>query len=482
MTGPTGRSPGHDGLAESSGRPPRDAAAVARDLGRIVGERHVREPVPAELLQDATEARGVRGAALAAVLPGSAEETAAVVRWANAQGVPIVPRGGGTGYSGGAVPDAGSVVLATERLTGPGELVPEAWRGTFGAGTITADVHRRCLEAGLFFGPNPGSAESCRIGGNVATNAGGPRSFRHGSTRAWLSGAEVVLATGELVRLGGDARKDVETLDLLGLVCGAEGTLGVVTEVTLRLQPAPEAARPVLAVYADRDAGLRALSAAMACGVVPTALEFLDGGAVRAAATTFPGGQPDGAGFAVLVEALGSAEVVALEAAVLAEAIGEDALTVHRPESRADVDALWRWRDGVSLAVVSARGGKLSEDVVVPAERLGDALAAVDRLGAEHGVPVTSWGHAGDGILHATVLVDRGDERAMAGARDAAHAMLGIAADLGGALSGEHGIGAVKLAGAATLDPAVLAAQRAVKDALDPRGIMNPGRKLPPPR
>jgi FAD/FMN-containing dehydrogenase len=458
------------------------AAAVARDLARIVGEGHVRTPVPAELLQDATESRGMRGDALAAVLPGDAEETAAVVRWAAAQGVPVVPRGGGTGYSGGAVPDAGSIVLATDRLTGPPRLVPEAWRGTFGAGTVTADVHRRCLEAGLFFGPNPGSAESCRIGGNVATNAGGPRSFRHGSVRAWLSGAEVVLPGGELVRLGGDARKSVETLDLLGLVCGSEGTLGVITEVTLRLQPAPEAALPVLAVYADRDAGLRALAAAMACGVVPTALEFLDGGALRAAAAAFPGGLPDGAAFAVLAEALGTEEIAALEADALAEAIGEEALAVRRPRARADVEALWRWRDGVSLSVVAARGGKLSEDVVVPAERLGDALAAVDRLGAEHGVPVTSWGHAGDGILHATVLVDRSDAAALAGAVDAAHGMLGIAAALGGSLSGEHGIGSVKLAAAAALDPAVLAAQRAVKDALDPRGIMNPGRKLPPAR
>ena len=462
----------------------RDAAAVARDLARIVGEAHVRVPVPAELLRDATETRGVRGAALAAVVPADAEETAAVVRWAADHRVPLVPRGGGTGYSGGATPSPGSVVVATDRLTGPPRIVPEAWRATFGAGTITADVHRRCLEAGLFFGPNPGSAESCRIGGNVATNAGGPRSFRHGSTRAWLSGCEVVLPGGDLVRLGGDARKSVETLDLLGLVCGAEGTLGVITEVTLRLQPAPEAALPVLAVYADREAGLRAIAAAMACGVVPTALEFLDGGALRAAGATFPGGGagaglPDGAAFAVLVEALGSAEVAALEAATLADALADDALVVHRPTTRTDVDALWAWRDGVSLAVVAARGGKLSEDVVVPAERLGEALTAVDRLGEEHGVPVTSWGHAGDGILHATVLVDREDERALAGARGAAHAMLGIAAALGGALSGEHGIGAVKLAGAATLDPAVLASQRAIKDALDPAGIMNPGRKIP---
>lgn len=473
--------------APSAGGTPeeRSAAAVASDLGRIVGEAHVQVPPGAELLHDATESRGLQGEALAGVRPGTPEEVAAVVRWAAENGVPVVPRGGGTGYSGGAVPGVGdepaeALVLATDRLTGPGTIVPEAWRATFPAGVVTHDLQRRCLEAGLFFGPNPGSAESCLIGGNVATNAGGPRSLRHGSVRAWVGGLQVVMADGELVRLGGDARKSVETLDLLGLFCGSEGTLGVVTEVTLRLQPAPEAALPVLAVYADREAGLAALGAAMASGVVPTALEFLDGGALRAAAKTFPGGLPDGAAFAVLAEALGSEDVARLEADVLTEAISDGALLVRRPDDRAGVDELWRWRDGVSLSVVAARGGKLSEDVVVPTERLGEALAAVDRLGEEQGVEVTSWGHAGDGILHATVLVDRDDPEALAEAEHAAHGMLDIAFDLGGALSGEHGIGIIKREATTRLDPVVLAAQRAVKDALDPQGIMNPGRKLPP--
>lgn len=461
-------------------------AAALRDLGRIVGEAHVQAPVAeTELLQDATESRGLRGDALAAVRPGDPQQTAEVVRWAARNDVPVVPRGGGTGYSGGAVPgiDSGAppaLVVATDRLVGPGELVPGAWRGTFPAGLTTAEVQRRCLEAGLFFAPNPGSSESCQIGGNVATNAGGPRSFRYGSVRAWLSGLEVVLPDGQLVRLGGAARKSVETLDLVGLLCGSEGTLGVITEVSLRLQPAPELALPVLAVYADRAAGLEALESVMVCGVVPAAVEFLDGGALRAAAAAFPGGLPDGADFAVLVEALGEQRIARIEAEVLAEALTPDALAVRSPQSRAEVEGLWRWRDGVSLAVVAARGGKLSEDVVVPADRLGEALDAVDLVGAELGVEVTSWGHAGDGILHATVMVDREDATALAQANEAAHRMLDIAQSLGGALSGEHGIGLVKREATSRLDPAVLAAQRAIKDALDPQGIMNPGRKLPP--
>lgn len=459
--------------------------ALTRDLARLVGADRVAVPLPgSELLHDATESRGLAGRALAAVRPGTADEVAAVIAWAARRGLPVVPRGGGTGFSGGAVAgadddDPPAIVLSTDGLTGPGEIVPEDWTATFPAGLTTADVQRRCLEAGLFLAPNPGSAESCLIGGNVATNAGGPRSFRYGPLRSWLTGVEAVLGDGQRVRLGGTVRKNVETLDLLGLLCGSEGTLGVVTEVSLRLQPAPEAALPAVAVYADREAGLAALAATMASGVVPTAIEFLDGLALTAGAAGFPGGLPDGARFGVLVEALGQVDVARIEARLLAEAIAPDALRVHAPTERRAVDALWRWRDGVSLAVTAARGGKLSEDLVVPAHRLGEALTAIDRLGERLGVEVTSWGHAGDGNLHATVLVDRTDAAALARAEHAAHEMLAIAHELGGALTGEHGIGLVKREAAAGLDPAVLAAQAAVKAALDPAGIMNPGRKLP---
>lgn len=437
----------------------------------------VRDP---ELLRDATESRGVGGTALAAVHPADTAEVASVVRWAARQGVGVVPRGGGTGYSGGAVPADGELVLALGRLSGAGEVAPEAWTGSFPAGVTTAEVQRRSLEAGLFFAPNPGSQESSQIGGNVATNAGGPRSLRFGSVRSWVSGLEVVTPDGEVVRLGHGVRKDVETLDLLGLFTGSEGALGVITDVTLKLQPAPERFLPTLAVYPDRETGLQALRYAMASGVVPVALEYLDEGALLAATGRFPGGLPDGARFAVIAETCGTEEVARLESATLAEALGEDALAVRTPQERGEVERLWAWRSGVSLAVVARRGGKLSEDLVVPTDRLGEALEAVDRVGEEHGVEVTSWGHAGDGNLHATILVDRDDAGSLAHAAETAEAFFPIATGLGGALSGEHGVGTIKREAAAGLDPGVLRLQRRVKDALDPRGLMNPGKKLPP--
>jgi FAD/FMN-containing dehydrogenase len=445
-----------------------------------VGEGNVRVPAPAEHLRDATESRAVRGSALASVSPGDTEEVAAVVRWCAAQGLAVVRRGGGTGYSAGAVPAGDAIVIATDRLTGAARVTPEAWRGTFPAGMTTAEVHRRCRESGLFFAPNPGSAESCFIGGNVATNAGGPRSFRYGTTRAWVTGLEAVLGDGRIVRVGGSARKNVETLDFVGLLCGSEGTLGVITEVTLRLQPAPEAELPVLAIYADREAGLDALGSAMACGAVPAALEFLDGGALQAARATLPGGLPPGAAFAVLTEVLGTDTVAESEAAMLREALAPGALTVLAPQTRRDVEALWRWRSGVSLAVTAAAGGKLSEDITVPTERLGEALAAIDRIRVDAGVEMTSWGHAGDGNIHATVMADPTDPEALAAAEAVAHRLFTVPAALDGALSGEHGIGRLKLAAAAAqLNPDVLALQRAVKAAFDPFEIMNPRVKIP---
>jgi FAD/FMN-containing dehydrogenase len=454
--------------------------AAARDLVRIVGEGNVRVPAPKEHLRDATDSRAVRGSALASVSPGDTEQVAAVVRWCATQGLAVVARGGGTGYSAGAVPAGDAIVIATDRLTGTGQVVPEAWRATFPAGMTTAEVQRRCREAGLFFAPNPGSAESCYIGGNVATNAGGPRSFRYGPTRSWVTGLEVVLGDGRVVNVGGSARKNVETLDLVGLLCGSEGTLGVITEVTLRLQPAPEAELPVLAVYADREAGLEALASAMASGAVPAALEFLDAGALQAARATLPGGLSQGARFAVLAEALGTEDVARSEAAALREALEPAALTVLAPHTRRDVQELWRWRSGVSLAVTAAQGCKLSEDITVPTERLGDALAAIDQIQVDAGVEVTSWGHAGDGNIHATVMADHTDPEVLAIAEAIAHRLLAVPHALGGALSGEHGIGRLKLAAAATqLDPGVLTLQRAIRAAFDPFEIMNPGVKIP---
>lgn len=436
-----------------------------RELAAIVGREHVRTEIEARYLQDATESRGLRGRADALVLPGTADEVARVLAWCYEHDVPVTPRGGGTGFAGGAVPDGG-VLLALERLRKVRAFVPGAWRMHVEAGLPTAQVRRLARESGLTFPPDPGAAEDSQIGGNVATNAGGPHAFKYGTTGAFVTGLEAAVAPGELASVGGEVRKDVSGYDLTGLLVGSEGTLGIVTAAWLRLLPAPEAALPVAALYAGPEAGCAAVGRVLGSGLVPAAIEFLDGGALRAAAAGFPGPLDPAAGFLVIAEADGSAEEAERLRGELGEALADGALALLTP----DAGPLWRWRDGVSIAVTAVRGGKVSEDVVVPVERLCEAVEGTVEIGRRHGLEACSFGHAGDGNLHSTFMLAREQgERAEA----AAAALFELALALGGSISGEHGVGLVKRGH--------LAERRldlAVKRALDPKGLLNPGKKL----
>jgi glycolate oxidase subunit GlcD len=451
---------------------------IAADLGRIVGAEHVWEASGA-YVRDATEMRGLAGSADAIVLPGSPDEVAAVVAWCYEREVAIVPRGGGTGFAGGAVPLGGGVVVALDRLDRVRSLEPALWRMHVEAGLTTRHVQRLAREAGLWFPPDPGAAEQSRIGGNVATNAGGPHAFKYGVTGAWVTGLEAVLAPGELVTVGGPLRKDVAGYDLRSLLVGSEGTLGIVTAVWLRLIPAPAAQLPIAACYATVADGCRAVEAALASGVVPAVLEYLDDPALRAAAGSFPVPVPDSSAFMVLAEADGSAEQAAADAAELKAALEPGAVSLHAPVVPGDVAALWRWREGVSLAVAAVHGGKVSEDVVVPVDLLEDAIEGIAEIGRAHGLDACSWGHAGDGNLHATFMVAKEPE-ALERADAACQDVFALALRLGGSISGEHGIGLVKSGQLRSQwQPAAVEAHRRIKAALDPKGLLNPGKKEP---
>ena len=447
---------------------------MLEDLARIVGSANVRRGDDPRYVAAQTAFSAVHGVADAVALPADAGEVAELVAWCDRRGVPVVPRGGGTGWAGGAVPLGSGVVIGLERLTTVRSVDPLQWRMEVEAGVTTATVQRLARENGLCFPPDPGAAETSQIGGNVATNAGGPHCFKYGVTGAWVTGVEAVLAPGELVRVGGPARKDVAGYDLRGLLVGSEGTLGIITAVWLRLMPAPAGAWPVAAFYDDAEAGGAAVERLMAAGPVPAAIEYLDAGALALAGGGFPGGAPEGAGFLVIAES----DTGAGDAAALADALEPGAVGGVRVVD--DPAGLWRWRDGVGLVVTAERGGKLSDDIAVPVERLADAVAAVAEIGERHGLPSCSWGHAGDGNLHATFLVDPRDDLAVARARHAADDLLATAIELGGTISGEHGIGVLKNGWLRRQwEPAAVAAHEAVKGALDPHGLMNPGKKVP---
>ena len=450
---------------------------LERELRSFLPAGSVLEGAPASYLVDETESRGVRGRADAVVVPESAEEVAEVVSWCYEHGVAIVPRGGGTGFAAGAIPLDGGVVVSLERLTRVRAFEPLLWRIWVEAGLRTAELRRIVRESGLFFPPDPGAAEQSQIGGNIATNAGGPHAFKYGVTGTWVTGLEAVLAPGQIVSVGGPIRKDVSGFDLKSLLIGSEGALGIVTAAWLRLLPAPDASYPVAAFYSTAEDGCAAIESVFGNGLVVAALEYLDAVTLAAAGPAFPSGVPSDARFLVLAEADGSLAAAREIRTALLDVLGDKALGVHAPRENAEIEALWRWRDGVSIAVTAQRGGKVSEDIVVPLDRLAEAIEETLAIGARHGLSACSWGHAGDGNLHATFLVspERADE--LERAEEAAQDLFALALSLGGSVSGEHGVGVVKR-GRQGWSPEAAALMAAVKQAFDPRGLMNPGKKI----
>ena len=450
---------------------------IERELRSFLPAGSVLEGAPASYLADETESRGLRGRADAVVVPETAEEVAEVVSWCYEHGVAIVPRGGGTGFAAGAIPLDGGVVVSLERLTRVRAFEPLLWRIWVEAGLRTAELRRIVRESGLFFPPDPGAAEQSQIGGNIATNAGGPHAFKYGVTGTWVTGLEAVLAPGQIVSIGGPIRKDVSGFDLKSLLIGSEGTLGIVTAAWLRLLPAPDASYPVAAFYSTAEDGCAAIESVFGNGLVVAALEYLDAATLAAAGPAFPSGVPSDARFLVLAEADGSLAAAREIRTALLDVLGDKALGVHAPRENGEIGALWRWRDGVSIAVTAQRGGKVSEDIVVPLDRLAEAIEETLAIGARHGLSACSWGHAGDGNLHATFLVspERADE--LERAEEAAQDLFALALALGGSVSGEHGVGVVKR-GQQGWSPEAAALMAAVKQAFDPRGLMNPGKKV----
>ncbi len=467
-----------------------DTALLHDELARVVGVEHVLCPADpasggagsggwAQYNHDATRNRGLSGNADLVVRPASTAEVAAVMALCYERDVPLIARGGGTGLAGGAVPLDGGVVCALERMRAVRELEPALWRMYPEAGVSTRHVQRLARENGLCFPPDPGASEQSQIGGNVATNAGGPHAFKYGVTGNWVTGLEAVIAPGETIAVGGAHRKDVAGYDLKNLLIGSEGTLGIITAVRLRLMPAPEVALPLIAFHATRKQGCAAILDVLGAGIVPAALDFLDGDALRMAAGAWAGASamplPLHAEFMLLAEVDGTREEARAAYAELASVLGSSALELRRP----DRAGLWEWRDRVPGAVSAMRGGKVSEDVVVPVERLAEALECFAEIAARHGLRSCAWGHGADGNLHANLLVDPRSETELAAAAAASEELFALAVRLGGSISGEHGVGWCKSGQLARQWPeGALRLHEEIKRVFDPKGLLNPGKKL----
>jgi FAD/FMN-containing dehydrogenase len=294
-----------------------------------------------------------------------------------------------------------------------------------------------------------------------------------------VTGLEAVVSPGEVIVTGGGVRKDVAGYDMTALLTGSEGTLGVICSAWLRLIPAPEDRAVVIGTFDRAQRGCAAIEGMIGAGLMPAAIEYLDAGALGAARGAFPFELPAPASFLVIAEVDGSPGEVERTAAEVAEALGEGSLAVHSIAGTSDLTALWRWRDGVSGAVTGIRGGKVSDDIAVPVDRLAEAIEATVEIGARHRLEACSWGHAGDGNIHSTFLVDLASEDELRRARLASGELYALAVKLGGTISGEHGIGTLKRDHLSLrLTAPTIAAERAIKAALDPGNLMNPGKLL----
>ena len=451
---------------------------VLRDLERQVGTSHVYTR-PADLAAyayDAYGASGLRRVAEAVVFPGSTDEVAGVVAVCARHGVAVVPRGAGTGYAGGAAADGG-VILNLCRMTRAGALELEAQRLAVEAGVVTAEAHARASAAGLYYPPDPGSSSTSTIGGNVACNAAGPHALRYGPTSDYVVGLTAVLADGRVLRLGEGA----DAPQLIPLLCGSEGTLAVITEVLLRLIPAPEARATLAATFSDIGGAAAAVAAIAGAGIVPAALEFLDRAALDAIAATGAGAVAPGAGALLIVEVEGAAaDVNAQGEAVRGALSSAAALTIDHATSAVEAARLWKLRKSVSAAVAKVRIGKVNEDVVVPRDRVAELVERSRQIGAANELGVVTFGHLGDGTIHATFLIDPRVPGDRLSAAAAAEQLFDTVLAMGGSLSGEHGVGTAKLAFVERqLGSEQVALMRRIKFAFDPAGILNPGKKIP---
>jgi len=456
--------------------------ALLTELQRAVGPWHVITEPEQLRVYECDGLTGHRAIPELVVLPDSTEEVQAVVRACHRERIPFVARGAGTGLSGGATPVAGGVVVSLARMNRILEVDLESQRVVVEPGVANLDVTGAVSDAGFFYAPDPSSQQVCTIGGNVAENSGGAHCLKHGFTVHHVTALTLVLPAGEAVELGGKAL-DPEGPDLLGLVVGSEGTLGIVTRITLRIVRLPETVRTLLAGFESTDAAGAAVSEIVAAGIMPAAIEMMDRLTIEAAEKAVAPGYPPGAGAVLLVELEG-----------VAAQVDEDAVEIERIcrecgsfEIRAATDEtsralLWKGRKSAFAAMGRVATDYYVQDGVVPRTRLPDVLRRIEELSETHGLRVGNVFHAGDGNLHPLVLYDAAQGESER-ARELAEAILDACLEVGGSLTGEHGVGMDKACSMPRMfSERDLETFVRVRRAFDPDGICNPGKVIPTPR
>jgi glycolate oxidase len=417
----------------------------------------------------------------AVVFPASTDQVAQVMKTACAFHIPVIPRGSGSGMTGGALAVNGGIVIVFSRMNRIVEIDEENMVARVQPGVITAAFQKQVQRCGLFYPPDPSSAGFSTIGGNLAECAGGPKAVKYGVTRDYVLALEAVLPTGEIVKTGARTAKGVVGYDLTRLIVGSEGTLALITEATLKLLPLPESVKTLTAAFATMDDAARAVSKILRSHRVPRTIEFLDNASIRLAEEYLHVGLSVDAGALLIMEVDGRRNEIdrlARELETMSRDLGAVSVTLAATEAQAR--QLWQARKAISPALFKLAPHKINEDIVVPRSRVPDLVAKIDELRRRTGLIMVAFGHAGDGNIHFNIMLDKSDKVALEKANRAVEALFDYTLALGGTISGEHGIGITKAPYLRKeVDDETLMLMKRIKQAFDPLGLLNPGKIFP---
>jgi glycolate oxidase len=415
------------------------------------------------------------------VRPSSAREISLLFEFANEYRIPVVPRGMGSGFTGGAVPIRGGILLSLERMNRILKIDEDNLIAVVESGVVTGHLHKAVREKGLYYPPDPSSSDFCTIGGNIAESASGPHSVKYGGTRDYLLGLELVLPTGEILQTGGETVKRAVGYDLTRLMAGAEGTLAVVTRANLKLLPFPEHQQSLLAVFPSIQAAARAITVIIHSRVRPSVLEYMDDASLNIVEAHKRFGLPPEAKAILMIETDGARNVALEEADEIGNLCRQNqALAIEFAKDEEEKKKIWKARKALSQSLYKLKPTKINEDIVVPRSRIADMVQGLHDLAQKYGLTIVSFGHAGEGNLHVNIMTDEKQKAEWERAQKAVKEVFELTLQLGGSLSGEHGIGITKAPylSMEVKDPEIALMTR-MKRLFDPNGILNPGKIFP---
>lgn len=417
----------------------------------------------------------------AVLFPGNTQEISAIINLANEDGFFVIPRGSGSGMTGGSLAVQGGVILVMNRFNRILEIDKDNLIAHAEPGVVTARFHQAVEKEGLFYPPDPSSSEFSTLGGNLAECAGGPRAVKYGVTRDYVLGLEAVLPTGEIIHAGVRTAKGVVGYDLTRLMVGSEGTLGIITRITVRLLPLPEAIRAMTAVFDSLEKAAETVSEIIAQGIIPRTLEFMDHASIRCVKSHLRMDLPFETGALLLIEVDGQFETVDILIKQLETVcMSQGAKHIKFAETKSEIANLWKARKAISPALFQYGPDKINEDIVVPRSRIPDMVRRIEVLKEKTGLTMVSFGHAGDGNIHFNIMLDKKNKDDLKKAEAAIDSLFEYTLELGGTISGEHGVGITKAPFITKeIGPAELKLMKKIKKVFDPNEILNPGKIFP---